>query len=206
LQYLSLLSILALILLLIHAVHTWTMFNRFCAVFMLPSFVVIGFGLKRIINFVKAWIQLPELFIVSILCALILASALPKNLKQREADKIVFKEIGGLLAERDGNRQVISVAAVSLAVSGWVSFYANLEFQGAPCPHKNGNLTGNIGNGYAEFVNNLRSQGIRYFVWEEKRWPKETFDFIKAHTKRDFQKIGVWKHPDTGKMILFELI
>jgi len=206
LEYLSLVSILSLLLLLIHAVHTWTMFNRFCAVFILPSFVIIGFGLKRIITFVKAWIHVPELAIVSILCALILASALPKNLKQREADKIVFKEIGSLLAEKEGNNKVISIGAVSLVVSGWVSFYANLEFQGAPCPRESGNLMGNIGNSYEEFVNNLRSQGIRYFVWEEKRWPKETFDFIKAHTQEDFHKIGVWNHSDTGKMVLFELI
>jgi 4-amino-4-deoxy-L-arabinose transferase-like glycosyltransferase len=206
LRYLSLLSILALTLLLIHAVHTWTMFNRFCAVFILPSFVVIGFGLRRILDCVKAWTNVSEVAIISLLCALILASGLPKNLQQREADKTAFKEIGELLAQRKGNNQAISIGAVSVVVSGWVSFYANLAIQGAPCPHENDSLAANIGTSYAEFVKHLRSQGIRYFLWEEKRWPEETFDFIKAHSKRDFRKIGTWKHPDTGTMVLFELI
>lgn len=206
LQYLSVLSILALFLLLTHTFHTWMMFNRFWAVFILPSFIIMGFGIRKITSFLKARLNLREPAIISILCALILASSLPKNLKSRETDKIVFKKIGELLAERDGNKRVISVAAVTLTVSGWVSFYANLKFQGAPCPHKNGYITTTIGSSYEEFVENLRKKRIKYFLWEEKRWPKGSFDLIEEHTQRDFLELGRWSHPDTGKMILFELI
>ncbi len=58
---------------------------------------------------------------------------------------------------------------------------------------------------YGEFVPHLRQNGVRYFLWEERAWPKGGFDFLKTKNQRDLKELGTWSHPDTGKLILFSL-
>jgi len=88
----------------------------------------------------------------------------------------------------------------------WISFFANVGFKGAPCPQKNYDLDNILGSSYEEFVRNLRERGIRYFLWEEDQWPKESAFYIERQNLGDFVKIGTWSHPDTGKLILFKVI
>jgi hypothetical protein len=134
-----------------------------------------------------------------------LICALPKNLKPREADKLVFKRIGELIAEREGNNREIQVAAPTQTPS-WISFYANLKYKGAPCPQKNTDLEKIIGKSYGDFILNLKKREIRYFLWEERNWPRDRFDFIHRKNPEDFEKLGVWSHPDTGRLILFKVM
>ena len=141
---------------------------------------------------------------LSMVCFLTLAFALPENLDSREADKLVFKRIGELIAEREGNSRVISIAAPHSI--RWISFYANVNYRGAPCPERNQDIENIIGKNYGEFVQNLRRRGIRYFLWEEKHWPKESSYLITTGNKKDFIKLGAWSHPDTGSLILFKVI
>ena len=203
--YLAFLAISALILLYMHTLHTWMMFNRFFAIFIFPSFIFVGFGLEKIIVFLRSRFNLKESVILFVLCLLILACSLPKNLQSREADKIVFKEIGELIADRDGNNKEIQIVT-SLHSIRWISFYANLNYEGAPYPQKNDDLDNIIGKNYSEFVQNLKIRGIRYFLWEEKHWPRYRFDFMNRKNPKDFIKLGEWKHPDTGRLILFSVI
>jgi len=203
--YLAFLAISALVLLYMHVLQTWMMFERFWAIFILPSFIVIGFGLEKIIAFFRARLNLRESIMLSILCLLILACALPKNLRPREADKIVFKQIGELIADREGNNKEIRIAT-SMHSIRWVSFYANLNYKGAPCPEKNYDLENLIGKSYREFVMNLKMRAIRYFLWEEKHWPKQGSYVLDTGNMKDFVRLGAWSHPDTGSLILFEVI
>lgn len=203
--YLAFTAVSALILLYMHALQTWMMFNRFFAIFICPSFIFVGFGLEKIIHFFRSRFHLKESVALSILCLLIVACSLPKNLKPREADKIVFKEIGELIADREGNNRKIQVAAPTQTPS-WISFYANLKYKGAPCPQKNNDLENIIGKSYEEFVQNLKRREIRYFLWEEKHWPSHRFDFMNRWNPKDFIKLGEWKHLDTGRLILFSVI
>ncbi|MCK4820527.1 hypothetical protein KA005_32480, partial [bacterium] len=200
--YLALIAVSALILLYMHVLHTWMMFTRFLAVFILPSFVAVGFGLEKIIAFFRSRFNLREPVALAILCFLILACALPKNLKPREADKIVFKDIGDTIAMREGSAHKTTVAS-SIA---WISFYANLKYKGALCPTEYTDLERLAGDSYEKFVRNLKQDGIRYFLWEERRWPQERFDFIKRLNLKDFMELGRWSHPDTGLLILFQVI
>jgi len=202
--YLALIAASALILLYMHVLHTWMMFTRFFAIFIFPSFIFVGFGLEKIIHFFRSRFHLKESIALSILCLLILICALPKNLKPREADKLVFKRIGELIAEREGNSQVITIAAPHSI--RWISFYANVKYKGAPCPERNHAIENIIGKNYGEFVQNLKRRGIRYFLWEEKHWPKESAYLIKGGNMKDFIKLGNWSHPDTGNLILFKVI
>ena len=203
--YLSFIAVSALVLLYMHVLQTWMMFDRFFAIFIFPSFIFVGFGLEKTVLFFKSRFNLKGSVVLSILCLLILICALPKSLKPREDDKLVFKEIGEFIADREGNDKEIKVAT-STQTPSWISFYANVKYKGAPCPQKNNDLENIIGKSYEEFVQNLKRKGIRYFLWEEKHWPKESSYLINSMDMKDFIRLGHWNHPDTGKLILFRVM
>jgi len=203
--YFAFIAIGALIILYIFILGFPTMSTRYLMLFLLPSFVFIGFGLEKIVSFLRSRFHLRESVAFSLICLLILACALPKNLKLRETDKLVFREVGELIAHKEGNKKEIQVAT-SLHSIRWISFYANAGHKGAPCPEKNYDLENILGSSHEEFVRNLRERGISYFLWEEKHWPKESASYIERQNPGDFVKIGTWSHPDTGKLILFKVM
>jgi len=194
----------ALILLYIHVFQTWTMFNRFFALFILPSFILVGFGLEKTVEYIRYRFRLRDSVALIAVCLLMVACALPKSMNPRETDKLVFKQIGELIAEREGNEQEIKVAT-SLPLTRWISFYANLDYKGAPCPERNYDLVDSVQKDYETFVVKLKGRGIQYVLWDERHWPKGSLESILAQGSRDFMRIGDWRHPDTGAMILFEV-
>jgi hypothetical protein len=202
--YLASLAFFALLLLYMHVLQTWMMFNRFLAIFIIPSFIFVGFGLEKIDHFLRSRFNLKPVAALSITCFLTLAFTLPANLEPRETDKLVFKRIGELIAEREGNSQVIPIVAPHSI--RWISFYANVKYKGAPCPENNYDVDNIIGKSYGEFIQNLKRRGIRYVLWEEKHWPKQGLYSISNAKKEDLVKVGAWSHPDTGNLVLFEVI
>lgn len=202
--YFAFLGIGALIILYMFILRSQMMSTRFLVLFLLPSSIFIGFGIEKITLFIRSRFHLRESLVLSILCLLILACALPENLKPREVDKFPFKEIGELIAEREGNDKEILVATSQYSIRS-ISFYANLDYKGAPCPHKNYDLDNILGKNYEGFVRNLRERGISYFLWEEKHWPKQSASYITTQNPNDFVRVGTWSHPDTGKLILFKV-
>jgi hypothetical protein len=203
--YPAILSFFALFFLYVVILILWEMPTRYMGVLVLPSAVFIGFGLEKIVVFLRSKLNLKESITFLIICLLILGFSLPKNLKPREKDKVVFKEIGSLIAQREGNQNEIVIVA-SLHTFGWVSFYANLAYKGAPRPRENYDLENLVGHDYGEFVQNLRLRDVKYVLWEEKHWPKESMSYLKSLDSRDFIQIGTWTHPDTGKLVLIELL
>jgi hypothetical protein len=202
--YFAFIAIGALVILYMYILTKQTMSTRFLAVFVLPSSIFLGFGLEKIISFLRSRFNLAESVTLSILCLLILACSLPKNLKPRETDKLVFKEIGELIADREGNDTEILVATSKHSIP-WISFYANLNYEGAPRPKQNYDLENIIGNNYETFVKNIRKRRINYVLWEEKHWPPQSADYLRIGQPTDFIKIGTWSHPDTGKLMLFKV-
>jgi len=200
--YFSLLVISGLSLLYIHIIDDWIMQYRFLAIVIFPSCIFLGFGLERILRFLQVRFALKESIALIVVALLILVSGLPKNLKARETDKAIFRQIGELIAKREGNHRVIKVAAASSKVHKWVSFYANLKYPGVFCAQD----SGTIGEDYSQFVKHLIQNEIRYFLWEENRWPAEKIDFIHTQYRQDFKELGRWHHPDTERIILFEVI
>ncbi len=208
--YLSLIAISAFMLLYLHVIQTWMMFNRFWTIFMLACFLAIGFGLEKSALFITSKFHLKKSTALALLCFLILAVALPKNLKPKEADKIVFKEIGELIAHREGNEKVAKIVK-SLRTPNWTAFYANLDYEGAPCPKTDFGIEHTrfddiVFRNYEGFIGYLKKNGVRYFLWEERAWPKRGFDFLNRKGLKDFKKIGAWSHPDTGRIVLFEVL
>ena len=203
--YISLLVTSGLILLYLHTVHTWTLYYRNMAIVIFPSFIFAGYGLERIVHYLRSRFRLRESTALAALCLMILASSLPKDLQTRAIDKHVFKEIGYTIAAKAGHSQEIKVAT-SLYTIKWLSFYANLDYLGAPCPQPYGDFKAVVGDSYEEFVRSLRKNGIKYFLWEEKHWPSKLYDFISVNRIDDFVELGRWSHPDTGMLILFEVV
>jgi hypothetical protein len=208
--YLSLVTVSVFILLYFHVLHTWMMFNRFWAVFMLPAFVVMGFGVQKAILFLNTSCRVPTSTALLVVCFLILGCALPKDLKPRETDKGVYKEIGAVIAEREGHDREIRILK-SLRTPNWVPFYANLEYEGASCPVVNFGLDvtafeERVFRDYDAFVRHLREGDITYFLWEERVWPKGAFNLPGTQSLHDLESIGTWHHPDAGRMILYKVV
>ncbi len=202
--YLMLLCVFSLALLYVHLLQTWTIGSRFLALFMLPASVILGFGLEKIFGFLRSRFRWNARAAFVLLCLFILAFGLAKNLKPRERNKVVFKNIGQFIAEREGGIEPIPIATSS-HILYWVSFYAHLNYRGKDCPQQYFDLRDMIGNRYEDFLENLRRGGFRYFIWEERHWPAGAFDFTKEMKGEDFQALGNWYHPDTGRMILFKI-
>ncbi|MEW5909066.1 MAG: glycosyltransferase family 39 protein [Thermodesulfobacteriota bacterium] len=200
--YFSVLVAGGIVLLYFHTLHWWMIYNRFLAVIILPSAVFAGFGLERLMIIFQKHLRISETTAACLLCGLILIFTLPKNLQPREEDKQVFKKIGVQIAHLEGNHQEISVAS-SMDTIRWLSFYANLRFKGAPCPQPYNNFDQIAGKSYPEFIRNLKDRNVKYFLWDEKHWPKDRFDFFQPGYIARFKEIGKWYHRDTGKMILF---
>lgn len=202
--YLFMLCLFMLVMLYFHLLHTWLLDARFFVPLMIPACVFMGFGLRRVVHFMASRFNLKPQMAFFFICLLILAFGLPKNLDSRETDKLVFKNIATTIAQREGSDRVINVAS-SMDILRWISFYANLNYPGCPCPEPYIDFKSIVGGDYKHFVDNLRERGIKYFIWQEKQWPKHLFDFIHEFDPRDFNSIGYWTHPDTGRLVLFEV-
>ncbi|MBW1716335.1 MAG: glycosyltransferase family 39 protein [Deltaproteobacteria bacterium] len=203
--YLSILTVCVFFFLYLVILIIWEMYTRYMGIFVFPSFIFVGFGLEKIISFLRSRFNLKESIALAVVCLLILACGLPKSLKPSQTDKRVFVEIAESIADREGNDEEILVVTSRESIR-WISFYANVNYEGAPFPEKNYDLDNILGSSYEEFVRNLRKRGISYFLWEEKHWPKESASYIERQNPGDFVKIGTWSHPDTGKLILFKVI
>jgi hypothetical protein len=204
--YLALNSSFALLLLYTHLIQTWMIFHRFAALFLLPSFVFLGYGMDRIIQIFQTRFNLKIPLTLFIIVMFILMFSLPKNLKPNESDKLVFKEIGQLIAEIEGNDREIGVAAASSWTMCHISFYANLKYKGAVCPVKHCDIERFARSNEVAFLANLKEAGVEYFLWEEKSWSKKWFDFLQKQTPKRLIEIGEWSHADTGRLVLFRVI
>jgi hypothetical protein len=205
LLYLGLVSAAVLVFLYLNMLQTWIIHTRFLALFMIPAVIVLGFGLEKILRMMSGRFRMKPLHAMLLLGGLLAVLSSAKLLKPHERDKAVFRRIGEHLAAREGHHKVIRVACSSHTIR-WVSFYANLAFQGAPCPNLDCALAEMAGDGYRTFVKRLKNRGVAYFLWEEKHWPDTAFD-VKEKVRADhFLELGHWHHPDTGKMVLFKVL
>jgi hypothetical protein len=202
--YLGAVSWASLIVLYVHLLHSWQIYTRFMAIFLFSSVTVIGFGMERLIRFAHQRLNLSSSATLAVLGCLIVALALPKSLGPREKDKLVFREFGEIIALREGNEKAVKVLASSSAVA-WISFYANLGFEGATCPDPQ-ELKDVVGQSYVEFIQNLKKMTVSYYVWEEKTWPRNSFDFLRSIEEKDLRQITRGYHPSTGKMVLFKVL
>jgi len=205
LLYFSALAISSLLMLYAHIFHKWVMDYRFLAILIFPCAVFTGFGIEKLLSWLIIKFSLKESLAIAILAVLILACALPKNFKPRDADKLVFKQIGEFIAKQAGNQQMITISA-SYPTQRWVSFYANLHYKGAVCPEPSDATCWDIfAKDTDSLLQGLKTRKIRYFLWTEQRANK-SIDIFKAPYPQQLKELGRWRHADTGQMILFEVL
>ena len=202
--YFLALALSSLFLLYIHIIQTWIMDNRFMAIFLFPCAVFIAYGLKKVMEWLQKFFSHKPSIVLFIIAFFIIFSTLPKNLEQREHDKAVFKEIGEVIAKREGNQNTISISA-SPTTQRWVSFYANYHSEAVFCPQPTEeNCWKYFLNDPHSFYQTLKKKNIKYFLWTQRQWPKE-IDLFKMPYYQNLQELGRWNHPDTGWMILFKV-
>jgi len=190
------------IVLYLYCLSSWSMENRRLVMVILPSTILVGFGIDKLTRWLHNKFGLSGFIGVVFICMLVLVLTLPKDLKVREADKLVYKEIGETIAHLDGGASEIEM--ITLGDSWrWNDFYANLHVPGAPCPEKYNNWRNIIGISYDDFIRSMRMRKIRYIVWEEKQWPLDKFAFLNSLQSADLIQLKEWKHKDTGRIILF---
>jgi hypothetical protein len=204
--YFIMLAVSALLLLYLHTLHKWISDYRFFAILIFPSMIFTGLGLEKILNFFALRFPDKEMQIFVIVALLLILSVLPKNLSIRDGDKLVFKEIGQYIAEQEKSKQEIPISA-SAHTQRWVSFYANLSYEGVSCPEALPEYCWEFfPNDDQGFMRQLREKHIRYMLWVEKHWSKQRFDFFKSPYFGNFKELRRWRHNDTGDMILFRHI
>jgi hypothetical protein len=131
---------------------------------------------------------------------------LPKDLMSRDADKRVFKEIGEFMANKEGTYSFIPIAT-SCSNYRLISFYANLDYNGAPCPVESERTCWEyFSDNFDHFIQHVKAENIRYFVWSEKLWPAGGGSIFEAPYNLHLKELKRWRHPDTGEMILYEII
>ena len=198
--YLAILCIFALITFIFQILDTWAMVSRFMVLFLFPSVVLIGFGLENIIHYLKAKLKWKGSSIVVLLCILILSVGVSKNVKHRDKDKIIFKEVGEFISSREGNRFEILVAGAFRRLL-LVHFYANLKYQKAPCFNRDLILQ-------SHDINSLRilqQKGFHYFIWDEKNWSENDLNLIRSMYSNTLAEVRSWNSSRLGKIVLFEV-
>jgi len=199
--YLFSLSVLSFIFLYIFILKVWVMEKRYVAVFLFPSFVFVGFGLLKLIDFLGRK-GLGKKATVLILSILIIAVTLPENLKERRKDSLPYREIGEFIAAEE---QVENVAiASSASASLWISFYAHRHVSNLVCPAPVVDYGELIKKQYPDLIAFLKTKQIDYFVWEEDRWKGSPYDFLELVNARDMIKLGQWE-ANRGRLVLFRV-
>jgi len=187
---------------------SWVLEQRWLGTAVLASFFFIGQGLMGIRDFAITKLHLTLPAAGAALAALIVMVALPKTILPREQDKKVFLEISAAMEAVRTSAGEIEILAPAHAIR-WLSLYTNKEVEGAPQPDEyayDKRTRGLIADNYEAFLVSLRSHKVSYVLWAEKHWPRGAFDLLYSCRKGGLEKVGEWKHPDTGRMVLFKAV
>jgi len=185
----------------------WVLEQRWLGSAVLASFFFTGQGLIGIRDFATAKLRLRPSATGAALAALIVMVALPKTILPREQDKGVFLEISAAIVSGRTSDGEVKILAPQHTIR-WLSLYANEDVEGAPYPDEyvySRRTRGLVAENYPAFVGNLRANNVSYVLWAEKHWPANTFALTSSLGQRDLNPLGEWSHPDTGRMVLFEV-
>ncbi len=201
--YLSLLTVAGGLLLFGHLVMWWNFDARFLALIIFPLFIFTGYGLENGIRLIENRCNCRKISVYFIIFGLIVITGLPKSLYFREKDKVVFKQIGFYVAERERDNP----GPVSILASGSIrqlTFYANRYNPDLILPAMAllNQVTGSTCN---DLFGYLRTYAIGYFLWEEKFWLSQPYSLAEGACRGDLKELKRWYHPDTGQMILYQV-
>lgn len=204
--YMAYISSIMLLMLYCHMFRSWFIDYRHVCLLILPCTPFIAFGIRSIIDYSISKIRLPRTVLLCIVALCIIAMPLYKNSIKRDSDKRVFLDIGNYIRNIKQNSNVISIAT-SCSTFRVISFYTNLDYPGAPCPEGTSkNCWEFFTNSRQEFLQHLKSEKIEYFLSAEKLWPTGRMGPLPPNESPNLRELKRWHHPDTGEMILFEVL
>ncbi len=199
LLYLTFLSLAALPVLYSQIIYNWAITSRFTMLFLLPAFVFAGYGIEKLSQHLRTRFPLRHTLSYALVCLVMISAALPKSLVANYVkDKRIYREIGEFLAEREKNTHAVTVAGAFKEISA-VHFYANVNYEGAPCfdPFCVVEKTDDSG---LRLIENL---GCQYLVWDEKEWGNQRVEELMENAK--FVRIRQWQTDRHGKMTVYEV-
>lgn len=202
--YFLLLVVSALVVMYLSIIAKWILEYRYVVIFALPSIVFAGVGLETIVEWFNTRYNIKETILILILACVIILFPLPKNLCSGEFDKMVFREIGELIAKNEGGNSQEIIVSASKDTQRWISFYANLNYKGAICPEASEQTCWEIFAKQDSLLEQFKQRGIKYFLWTEKNWSAKNISITKYLNY--MKELGRWEHPDTGKMILYKVL
>jgi hypothetical protein len=200
LRFLAVISLCALPILYLQVIHSWAMFARFIAVFLFPAYVVVGFGVQRVVGFLTERLELKSSVACGAVAVSILLVAVPKDLRSHDrTEKVVFKEIGAAIADQKGNRGSVSVAGRCKEVR-LVHFYAHVNDTAAPC------FSEKLLAQYRRAgILNFRNASVDYYVWDEKTGTAEQLEKLRKGEAGTVREVNEWRSRKFGRLILFEV-
>lgn len=201
--YLLLLSISTFLVLYIHEIGNWTMRGRFAVFFLIPTFVVIGFGIENLLIIWGDSKRVKKIYLLLILGLTIFLIPLPKNMHENRENSKILQEIGTeISAIENSRREVRTAAAFDEADIKFISFFANLLVNDVSCVSS---LSRKIDPHFVFENGYLRENEISYLVWDEQNWPLADLERLKKGNEISCTEIKEWQDRSRGRLVLFKI-
>lgn len=198
--YLFILVILGYGLLFVHVLQYWYFEDRFLYIIILPGSILVAFGIEKTIRFSQARMRWKASVAVIVISLYIIGFGLGKNIKQREEDKAVFRQIAEYISglEKPGHAFVPVLTADSSSLK-LVPFYVNLHLPVGFCPFS---VAPSIKNN-EELFQYAEEKDVKYFLWDEKNWSKTQLNIHSDDFRQIFKELKRWNAREVGDLILF---
>ncbi|MCD6388302.1 MAG: hypothetical protein J7L69_02735 [Desulfobulbaceae bacterium] len=179
--------------------------KRFVAIFLLPLFFLVGFGLENLWLYFAERFQIRKMYLILFTGLLIFAVALPKNMSESKVRKKIFQEIGEKISSvNKTNQRVKVVGALDKHEMQFVNFFSNLDVEDALCVRRI-KVRVKPSSYKRNTISKKAIKGGNYLIWDEKKWPPSSLESIKNSTDIEFEKISEWQDARLGRLILFHI-
>lgn len=198
--YLFMLVILGYGLLFVHVLQYWYFEDRFLYIIILSGSILAAFGVEKTTNFIQRRVNWTVSVVVILVSLYIVAFGLGKNIKKREDDKVVFRQIAEYISglEKPGHAFVPVLTADSSSLK-LVPFYLNLDISRGYCPVNAAPVLKNN----VELLQYVREKDVKYFLWDATNWSKRGIDIQSDDFRQIFKEVTQWKEEQFGLIILF---
>jgi len=200
-QYLAIVFGCSLGVLFVHSIQYWIMTYRFIAILIIPSCVVAGLGVQKMVGYFSGMSQLGEKRAVALVAFFIFIVAISKNIQGIESDKSVYIAISQQMSALNMSDEPLIVASIPSVAYSWIDFYCNIDRK----YRQNREIIASEYDSAYGLASSMRLRGVSLLFWEENAWKKSNFGQNESEFSEYFTELGKWVHKDTGKMILFEL-
>jgi 4-amino-4-deoxy-L-arabinose transferase-like glycosyltransferase len=198
--YLLTLVLLGYILLFFHVLQIWYLEHRFLHIAVLPGSILAAFGIEKATRFFQARMGWKASAAVMVICLYIAGFGLGKNIKKREEDKAVYRQIAEYVYKLEetshGFVPVLTGDSSSLKL---VPFYVNLHLPVGFCPLY---VAPSIKNN-EELIQYVKDNNVKYFLWDGKNWSKTRVNIHSDHFRQLFKELNRWDAKEVGGLILF---